>query len=327
MARHEAAEREDAPRENGLTAADYQQAAETHTSTQSDSLGVTSTTTTAPSLNRGAAAPAGAPRAAGPASSLPAPGLLPPGSGKMTPQQVKDNIVDMVGQYRYNPTQLARLQVKHPEIIAAINQKYPDWDQVDYNAKNDLMRKYTSGTPSKEINAINTALGHIGVLGDAVAALDNNNIPVLNKIANAVGVQLGETPVTTFNTIVHRVGPELAAAYIQGGGTSGERGTDEKDFDPSKGTKQLYSNVGITAKLLRSKIGSLENQYKNTVKRDDFTQRFITPEAQHTLDRFSPQSSSGPAAGSFAVTTPNGKTYTFPSQQKLDEFKKSANIQ
>jgi hypothetical protein len=46
-------------------------------------------------------------------------------------------------------------------------------------------------------------------------------------------------------------------------------------------------------KLLRSKVGSLENQYKNTVGRDDFTQRFITPEAQAAFQKFGGGNSGG----------------------------------
>lgn len=286
-------------RDNGLTASDYEQAKLTHTSTQSDSLGVTSTTTSAPGLNRGAAAPPNAPRAAGPASSLPAPSLLPPGSGKMTPDQVRNNIVDMVGQYRYNPTQLARLQVKHPEIIAAINQKYPDWDQTTYQAKAKLVTDYTSGVHSKEINAINTTMGHVAELGDAIDALKNGDLKILNAIGNKLQIETGGTPAATLALIARRVAPEIATVYTPSGGGQTERIADEKDFDSSLGPDILKANVSKTVDLLRSKIGALESQYKNTVGRDDFEQRFITPQAKGALQKYSThkQAVGAPASG------------------------------
>jgi hypothetical protein len=108
------------------------------------------------------------------------------------------------------------------------------------------------------------------------------------------------------NTIIHRVGPELTAAYVQGGGGEGERGTTAADFDPSLGNKQLKDNAAITATLLRSKIGSIENQYKNTMGRDDFQQRFITPEAQKTLQKLSPQGGGG-SAQQFSHVSASGK--------------------
>ena len=171
----------------------------------------------------------------------------------------------------------------------------PQHDETTFPARNKMMTAMTSGPEATQINAINTALGHVGVLNDAIDALHNSDggVKALREIANRVGVQVGDTPVTTLNTIIHRVGPELTAAYVQGGGGEGERGTTAADFDPSLGHKQLKDNAAITATLLRSKIGSIENQYKNTMQRDDFQQRFITPEAQRTLQKLSPQGGGG----------------------------------
>ena len=154
-----------------------------------------------------------------------------------------------------------------------------------------LRKDFTTGKHSTEINSINTALGHVGVLGDAVDALNNGNVQVLNRIANNLGAQVGATPQTTFNTIVHRVGPEITKAYVGAGGGEGERGTTEKDFDPALGPQQLKSNVGVTAKLLRSKISSLENQW-NQNKSDNmpsFQDRFIMPQAQQQLKKWAPE--------------------------------------
>src|SRR5205823_2580723 len=145
---------------------------------------------------------------------------------------------------RNNPTNNA--------ISYWVNALDPQHDETNFPARNKLMTAFTSGKESQQINAINTAMGHVGVLGDAVDALNNGDVKVLNKIANGLGVQTGSTPVTTFNTIVHRVGPELASAYIAGGGGEHERGTTGADFDPNLGAGQLKSNVAITAKLLRS---------------------------------------------------------------------------
>lgn len=220
---------------------------------------------------------------------------------------------------------------------ASFAQKSPYWQDVmqkvyavdpEFNQQRAQLRKaYSSGTQSKEINAINTAMGHVGVLGDAIDALNNNDVKALNRVANAVGVQFGKDNVTTFNTIVHRVGPEIAKAYIGAGGSAGERGADEKDFDPSLGTQQLKSNVGITAQLLRSKIGALQNQWdqNKAPSMPSFEQQFIMPEAKKQLDKWSPQGTS--QSGGISVKAPNGKTYQFKDQAAADAFKKAANIQ
>lgn len=120
------------------------------------------------------------------------------------------------------------------------------------------MDSYTSGPESKSINAISTALGHAGELGDAIDALHNGSVRILNAIGNRLGVAIGDTPATTFNTIVHRLSPEIAPAYIQGGGGEGERIANAKNFSALLGDQQLRSNLAITVKLLSSKIAARE---------------------------------------------------------------------
>lgn len=225
-------------------------------------------------------------------------------------------------------------------VMGGVFQQDPDFSEQ----RAQLRKAYTTGAQSKEINAINTAMGHVGVLGQAIDALNNGNYKVLNQIGNSLGVQVGKDPVTTFNTIVHRVGPELSKAYIGAGGSAGERGADEKDFDPNLGPKQLTTNVAMTARLLRSKIASLENQWDQNkgVNMPSFQDRFIMPEAQTQLNRWAPSQNGGAAAASagapqgrgaaqgtakFTVTDPNGKVHPFGSQSEADRFKKLAGIQ
>ncbi len=161
----------------------------------------------------------------------------------------------------------------------------PAYDEKEFTTRNRMMIAYTSGPPSREINAINTVLGHVGVLDNAIDALNNGDLKRLNALANFLKVETGNDAVTTFNAIVNRVGPELTRSYVGTGGEHAEREINKSDFDPSRGPRQLKSATAITTKLLTSKIGSLGNQWKNTMKRDDFASKFISPEAQAVIDR------------------------------------------
>lgn len=224
------------------------------------------------------------------------------------------------------PSSFAQSKPYWQDVMTKVNAVDPDFNQQ----RAQLRKAFTVGKQSTEINAINTAMGHVGVLGDAIDALNNGNVPVLNSIANKFGVAVGQTPVTTFNTIVHRVGPELSKAYLGAGGSAGERGADEADFDPSKGVNQLKTNVGITAQLLRSKIGSLENQWdqNKAPSMPSFQEKFISPEATKQLNKYSPQGGgSGSAQSGITVTDPKGTVHTFKDQASADKFKKLANIQ
>lgn len=179
-------------------------------------------------------------------------------------------------------------------VMGEVFRQDPGWNEQ----RAQLRKAYTVGSQSKEINAINTALGHLGTLNDAVGALNNGNVQALNNIATQMGVQAGKDNVTTFNTIVNRVGPEVAKAYVGAGGSAGERGTTEKDFSSSMSPQQLKSNIGVTADLLRSKISSLENQWnQNAPAGQDFQTRFMMPGAKQALDRIAGGAGGGAGGG------------------------------
>lgn len=200
-------------------------------------------------------------------------------------------------------------------VMGAVFEQDPQFSEQ----RAQLRKDFTVGKHSTEINAINTAMGHVGVLGDAIDALNNNDVKVLNRIANAVGVQVGKDNVTTFNTIVHRVGPELTRAYVGSAAGEGERQLTERDFDPSLGTQQLKSNVGITARLLRSKIASLENQWNQNKGEGmkDFQEQFIMPEAKSALDKFSPRQAARSAEGVIYARDPQGVLHQAPAGTAL----------
>lgn len=286
-----------------LAAARAYEAAETKSTTQSDTLGVTSVSSNKPGGLAAAGARGGkAPAAAGGGAAGSGAGAGSGGAGSAA--SVKDTLVDAIGEYKYDPRLFSRMLVKHPDILAKVSQKYPTFDQTSYVAKNKIVQSYTSGPESKSINAINTAMGHAGELGDAIDALNNTQYgdKFLRGLAEKLGVEVGKDKVTTFNTIVHRLSPEITAAYVQGGGGEREREASAKDFDPALGDKQLRSNLGETIKLLRSKIEAQEQQWNTTYMpsrpEDQFATRFLTPRAKDTLAKWGGQGGgSAPASG------------------------------
>ncbi|HTX34229.1 MAG TPA: hypothetical protein VME43_04380, partial [Bryobacteraceae bacterium] len=262
--------------------------------------------------------------------------LLGPNGEQLTPEAQKamaaaDPVAVAVANYQVPPPNTGSRSPMALATLRKVMALNPDYNAQNWQAQSAMMKGYTSGSQSKEISGINTALGHIGVLGQAIDALNNNDIQGLNRLANFLQVQTGGTAVTTYQAIVHKVAPELNRAYVGGVGAQGEIQAQESDFDPKLGPQQLKNNVAITARLLRSKIGALENQWKTTMgPNSDFQGRFIMPEAQ-VINRYSPAPAAGgrnpgDAAG-FKVTDPRGVVHTFPTQQAADAFKKAAGIQ
>lgn len=236
----------------------------------------------------------------------------------LTPQQQATAQAIMEGRMTA-PSGFALKTPYWQAVMGGVFQQDPQWSEQ----RAQLRKDYTTGKHSSEINSINTAMGHIGLLGDSIDALQNGDIVGLNRIANSLGVAIGQDPVTTWQTIVHRVGPEIAKAYLGAGGSAGERGADEADFDAALGPKQLKMNTAITARLLRSKIAGLENQWDQNKSQGmpSFEDRFIMPEAKRQLDKWAPLgtgSSGAPAGAKGTIRGSDGKMYWTSNGQTGD---------
>lgn len=212
----------------------------------------------------------------------------------VTPES-RDATAGMIADYQAAPPSgLALSRAEGQNLMAAIKKINPAYQQSQYPIFQDTEKAFTSGVPATKANALNTMMGHLSVLDQATDLLHNSDIPALNKIANFVGAQIGGDATTTYKAIVHRLAPEITSAYVVSGGTQGERGTNESDFDPGLGLNQIKSNIGVSAQLADSKIKALQDQYKRgTYGRGQ--QKLISDEAESARQRLAGQSPVGKA--------------------------------
>lgn len=189
----------------------------------------------------------------------------------------------------------------------------PDYQEQFYNTFQRTEQDAVTGKIGTQGNALNTMMGHMGVLKQAALDLKNSDLPALNHIANSLGVAIGRDPTTTYNTIVHRIGPEVGKAY--GEATGGERLKNEEDFTADRGPDQLLGAIGISALLADSKIKALQKQYQDGTKGHGKI-KLLTNESegirQNLLGNV-PQNLGGtkgkaatPPAGKIAVIDPEG---------------------
>lgn len=220
---------------------------------------------------------------------------------------------DDVANYRIPFSQaVARLPgAARDALLAQIKAINPNFQAAQYDVAKKTEENFTSGPGAKSANALNTMMGHLEVLDRAADALKNGNIQVLNRIANGLGVQTGKSAKTVYDTILHRVGPEISTAYLAAGGSVGERGTNEEDFSSKQSPEQIHANIAVSAQLADSKIKALQDQYtRGTYGRGQ--QKLISEEAEATRQKLASKS---PVAGMVTMKAPNGQTKPVPADQ------------
>src|SRR6266481_2776569 len=80
----------------------------------------------------------------------------------------------------------------------------PAYQESDYSAAQGLNKELAStkvGTAGGSLLAAGTAANHLELLDQAVTALNNRDVQALNKAANYLGVQIGNTPAVTFKAV------------------------------------------------------------------------------------------------------------------------------
>lgn len=194
-------------------------------------------------------------------------------------------------------------------FLAQVNALNPQFQERYYDAAQKTEIDATTGDLAKKSTALSTMMGHLGTLDQAADGLANSDVPILKRIANTWGVASGGTAKTIYDAIVHRLGPEVTKAYVASGGSVGERGTNEDDFNGNLGASQIKQNIGISASLADSLIRANQDQYsRGTYGRGQ--QKLVSDDAEAIRQRLIQRLPANLRGHGAAVQQGGGMQYT-----------------
>jgi len=168
---------------------------------------------------------------------------------------------------------------KNRLIMAEVLQQNPNYTAQDYANASAAQKKFFGGKNGDMIRSFNVSISHLDTLSNLADALQNNDIPLINKFANMWEQQTGQPAPTEFNAAKKIVGDELVKAIVGSGGALGDRESMEKTLDASNSPAQLKGVVGTYQELMAGQLAGLSKQYESTTGRQDFG-RFLTDEAK-----------------------------------------------
>lgn len=166
----------------------------------------------------------------------------------------------------------------------------PNFDAVNYNSRNAVRKDFTSGKAATTINALNTAIGHLGVLQEKGDALDKNldaggQYPILNWAENKINTAKGGGDVTSYNAAKNSVAGELVNAYRAGGGSEADIQERLKDLSENQSPEQRQKTLSTIGDLLGSKLDAMNDQYRRSMGTAAEDTHFYTPDAISTLKK------------------------------------------
>jgi len=165
---------------------------------------------------------------------------------------------------------------------AQIAQQIADSKQ-DYSTASKGLKDFSSGANGNVVRSLNVVVSHLDVLNELSAALDSNDVRLINKVRNVWRTETGNDAPTSFNAAKIIVGDELIKAIVARGGTEDDRREMKQTLSDASSPKQLQGVIKSYQSLLGGQLAGLEKQYEASTKRADFRERFLHPRTIQTL--------------------------------------------
>lgn len=200
-------------------------------------------------------------------------------------------------------------------LIAMAQQVDPTYNPSNFPARAASIKDATSGRMAQANNSLNTGIGHLDQLVDAVAGLNNGDFTPYNAAKNAIATIKGDPSVTNFKAVADRVAPEITRIWRGVGGSEADISRDLATLSTASSPQQLYGAIGNIAKMMQSKIDSNQFQYEQAVPGRPIT--MIRPEAEAViakLEGLANGQGAPPKAGA-ASAPPGGQQFQAGSQQ------------
>jgi hypothetical protein len=186
-------------------------------------------------------------------------------------------------------------------MISRVAQYDPSFDAVNYNARSKTRNAFTSGKEAQQVNALNTAIGHLGELADVGEAVHQGNIPLVNSLVNKLASAVGDPSLTNFKAVRDRVVDEVTRLYRGTGGAESDVKRGLENFSPDASPEQRHGAIKETVNLMRSKMDALEDQYKQGMGTTTQGLTLLNPKAKAVLDKVEAVGKQAPAAGNRAA--------------------------
>lgn len=218
----------------------------------------------------------------------------PGGSGAPSPlSRVPEQYRPMVQgllDYNLDPRQIPAKA--RGQILSMVQAADPTWTAANYPARSAAVKDATSGKMAQANNSLNTGIGHLDQLVDAVAGLNNGDFTPYNAAKNAIATIKGDPSVTNFKAVADRVAPEITRIWRGVGGNESDIARDLTTLSTAASPQQLYGAIGNIAKMMQSKIDSNEYQYSQSVPGKPI--KMIKPEAEAVIAKLEALASPSP---------------------------------
>lgn len=159
------------------------------------------------------------------------------------------------------PTSAKRSPVFEKNLTDWVTTINPNWKEQNYATYGKQMASLSSGEDAKKLDPLNTIEGHLDTYKQAMAALNNGNMQLANKLGNSVGLQMGKGPQAAVLAVKQLVAGELGKAVAGGTVTEGDRDQANAVLNSYNSPEQTEAVLKQIQALIGGKIGAIRQRY------------------------------------------------------------------
>ena len=193
------------------------------------------------------------------------------------------NLVKKVANYDIDPKTFSTRGGQREQILALVSQFDPTYDQKNYNATSQAINKFATGPQGNTARSLNVAIEHMDTARRLGAALQNGDLPVANKLSQAIAEQTGKPAPTNFDAVKEIVADEVVKGVIGGAGALEDRRAAAEKIKRASSPAQMNGVLDSWTELMAGQLKGLEKQYEGSTRRKDFRERYLTPRALEAL--------------------------------------------
>jgi hypothetical protein len=225
------------------------------------------------------------------------------------------------------PSGMAMTKPYWQGMISLASQVDPDFDQTTWGSRSATRKDFTAGQSSKAINALNTALGHAGVVQDSFDKLGNFGgvATALNGPKNWIDKQLGGSAPTNAQEAVGALASEARKVFAaSGGGNLTELENWERNFPVNGSPDQQKGALKQFVNLLDSRLEALADTYNRGMGRTEEPVSLLEPHARQVYEQLTgrkPDSATGYPDGKKPDGTAAPSTFPTPPTKAMQELK------
>lgn len=175
------------------------------------------------------------------------------------------------------------LLARHPEMTPDQIADAVKEGKISFGAESKGVNAFTTGKQGDTVRALSVATDHLNTLSQLADALQNGDMPAINKLGNYVAQQTGGAAPTNFDTARRIVADEVVKAVVGYGGSTADREEAARVINNANSPAQLKGAIATYQQLMGGQLSGLKRQYEQSTGRTDF-ERFVSDQAKTKLE-------------------------------------------